>query len=113
MVFTLVTISPYTLVSQEFSVVTDQVRTSFDEVAQQTTHFLSRNIAAIQVVPHECENSRLGVITQLPEGAQLDPCGDGFDDRTIKVKWQGSCYFVFLQDLEADRLRVVSTSRSW
>jgi hypothetical protein len=74
---------------------------------------LSRNIAAIQVVSADRETSRLGVITQLPEGAQLDFCGDGFDDRTIKVNWQGCCYFVFLQDLEANRLRMVSTTRSW
>lgn len=92
--------------------VTDQVSNTFHHVAHETSYFLSKNIAAIQVVPHECETSRLGVITQLPEGAQLDACGDGFDDRTIKVKWQGCCYFVFLQDLEANRLRMVATSRS-
>lgn len=98
--------------------VIDQVRSSLhhaahQNAAHQTTHFLSKNIAAIQVLPHENQSSRLGVITQLPEGAELDPCGDGFDERTIKVKWQGSCYFVFLQDLETNRLQIISTSRSW
>ncbi|MGC2657793.1 MAG: hypothetical protein WA324_07430 [Bryobacteraceae bacterium] len=91
----------------------DLVRSTFTHVAHPATYFLSRNIAAIQVEPYGRESSRLGVITQLPEGAELDPCGDGFDERTIKVKWQGSCYFVFLQDLEANRLRMVSTARSW
>jgi hypothetical protein len=62
---------------------------------------LYKNIAAIQVLPSESSTElRLGMITQLPSGAELIVCGDGFNDRTVKVRWAEGFYFVFLQDLE-------------
>jgi hypothetical protein len=26
-------------------------------------------------------------------------CGDGFNDSTLKVRWEGQLFFVFLQDI--------------
>ncbi len=43
---------------------------------------------------------RLGTIVQLPEGAQVHVCGEGFDDRTTKVSWEGGFYYIFLEDVE-------------
>ena len=43
------------------------------------------------------------MITQLPRGAELQLCGEGFNDRTVRVKWAESFYMVFLQDLEIPR----------
>lgn len=46
---------------------------------------------------------RLGTILQLPEGAQIRLIGDGFNERTVKVSWEGANYFIFLEDLAQDR----------
>lgn len=71
--------------------------------AEQGPRFcLRKNIAAIQVLPPSSgDEPKLGMITQLPTGAELSACGPGFNERTIKVRWAGGMYFVFLQDLEA------------
>lgn len=61
---------------------------------------LPRIISGIQLIPTEDKPGRLGLVTQLPQNAELELCGDGFDERTVKVRWLGTCYFVFRQDLE-------------
>jgi hypothetical protein len=66
-------------------------------LAMQIT--VSRNIAAIQIERAEDGQEKLGVISQLPQGAALDICGEGFNSRTVKVGWRGQHYFVFIQDL--------------
>jgi len=43
------------------------------------------------------------MITQLPEGAELELCGEGFNERTVRVRWAEGFYFVFLQDLDVAR----------
>lgn len=62
---------------------------------------LARTIAAIQVVPDSHGNSGLGTIAQLPQGAFVQVCGDGFNARTVKVRCQGQCYFIFREDMIA------------
>jgi len=64
------------------------------------TRMVSKNIPGIQLVATEDRPERLGLFRQLPETAKLEICGDGFDDRTVKVRWLDSFYFVFRQDLE-------------
>ncbi len=62
---------------------------------------LRRNVAAIQVLPAgSADEPKLGMITQLPAGAELAACGPGFNEKTMKVRWAGGMYFVFLQDLQ-------------
>jgi hypothetical protein len=68
---------------------------------------LSRNVSAIPILSTHSEGRLpLGLITQLPAGAQLDIGGPGFNDRTIKVRCAGASYYVFLEDLEPQRKRV-------
>lgn len=62
---------------------------------------LTRTIAGIQLVPADGKQGRLGNVLQLCSGSVLDFCGDGYDARTVKVRCDGSFYFVFLQDVEA------------
>ncbi|MBV9761192.1 MAG: hypothetical protein JO340_11560 [Acidobacteriaceae bacterium] len=45
----------------------------------------------------------MGTILQLPAGTQVKVCGDGFNDRTVKVSSEGGYYFLFSEDLESDR----------
>jgi hypothetical protein len=70
----------------------------------KTTYVLSRNISAIQVIPEGSGRMRLGTIHQLPDGAEVEICGEGFNDRTKKVFWEGGFYYVFTEDLEAGNL---------
>jgi hypothetical protein len=62
---------------------------------------LSKIIAAINVRETEGGHARLGLIAQLPTGAQLEVCGPGFNERTLKVRWEDRLYFVFVQDVQA------------
>jgi hypothetical protein len=70
-----------------------------DCLVPERSHTLSRTIAGIQLVPGGGKG-RLGNVVQLHPGSVLELCGDGYNDRTVKVRSAGSFYFVFLQDLQ-------------
>lgn len=80
-----------------------------DAVRANSTFILPRNISAIQVLPEDDGGVLLGTILQLPEGTQVRICGDGFNERTVKVAWEGAYYFVFLEDLEPDHTFLAQT----
>jgi hypothetical protein len=61
---------------------------------------LAKNAPAMQIIPDGTGKLRLGTLVRLPEGAEVEVCGEGFDDRTAKVVWEGSSYYVFLEDLQ-------------
>ncbi len=69
----------------------------------ETAYTLPKGVSAIQILPSEDggEPARLGLITQLPEGAEIQIGGPGFSDRTVSVRCSGASYFVFLDDLDA------------
>jgi hypothetical protein len=70
-------------------------------VLVETIYTLPRGVSAIQVLASEHgEPTRLGLITQLPQGAEIEISGPGFSDGTVKVRCSGASYFVFLDDLE-------------
>jgi hypothetical protein len=62
-------------------------------------HLLAKNISAIELSTSNGGQSRLGPVLQLPNGSLLDVCGDGFNDRTVKIRSNGRYYFVFRSDL--------------
>ena len=66
----------------------------------KATYVLPRNAAAIQVLSDELGRIRMGAILKLPEGAEVSDCGEGFNDRTRKVSWQGGFYYIFTDDME-------------
>lgn len=73
-------------------------------ISVERAYTLPKSVSAIQVLPPEYgEQTRLGLITQLPEGAEIEIGGPGFSDRTVSVRCAGASYFVFLDDLEAVR----------
>jgi hypothetical protein len=74
----------------------------------EETYTLGKSVSAIQIMAAEDGSRKLGLITQLPEGAQIDIGGPGFNDRTLKVRCGGSSYFIFVEDLEPNRKRVAS-----
>jgi hypothetical protein len=63
------------------------------------TYRLPNTVAAIQASCARDGGPELGAISHLPEGAELEFCGDGFNASTLKVRWEGQYYFVFSQDI--------------
>ena len=79
--------------SEEVSYIPESVHTL-------RSYTLSRRVAAIRLTraAHGAQG-KLGEIVQLQPGTRLDCCGDGYNERTIKVHYAGEFYFVFLQDV--------------
>jgi hypothetical protein len=70
---------------------------------------LTSSVSAIQILPSEDgQRTRLGLITQLPVGAEIEIGGPGFSDRTVSVRCGGAAYFVFLDDLDALNCHVIA-----
>lgn len=61
---------------------------------------LSEEISAMELIPNRTGQMQLGLLSSLPQGAEIKICGEGFNERTAKVRCRGCLYFVFLQDLE-------------
>ena len=79
------------------------------QVAMEKAYTIPKGISAIQVLPTEDgERTRLGLITQLPAGAEIEVCGPGFSDGTVRVRCSGASYFVFLDDLDAVKKHVAA-----
>lgn len=64
------------------------------------SHRLSQSIAVIRFVADESGGIHSGGLSELPKGAEVDLCGDGFNERTVTVRWRGEFFFVYRQDLE-------------
>ena len=68
----------------------------------ERAYTLPKSVSAIQILPTEDGvRTRMGLITRLPAGAEIEVGGPGFSDRTVSVRCGGASYFVFLDDLEA------------
>jgi hypothetical protein len=77
----------------------------------EKTYVLAHSVVAIQIVPGGFEAApQLGLMTRLPEGAEVDLRGPGFDDLTVRVRCGGQAYYVFMDDLEPQRKRMASVS---
>jgi hypothetical protein len=61
---------------------------------------LFKSISAVQLVRKDNGGAKLGSLLQLRRGTLVECCGDGFNDRTIKIRANGEYYFVFLQDIK-------------
>ena len=67
-------------------------------------YVLPKIVSAIPILPSDESGSlRLGLLTQLPESAEIEIGGPGFNDSTIRVKCGAASYYVFLDDLELVR----------
>jgi hypothetical protein len=65
---------------------------------------LRKPIYAIQLVPKSgSKAAKLGLMLQLPMGSTVEICGIGFNERTVKVRANDLCYFVFTEELESQR----------
>lgn len=74
----------------------------------QLQYCLAKNAPVMQILPDGNGKLRLGTLVRLPDGAEVKICGEGFDNRTAKVTWEGSTYYVFLDDLRMSRHRLTA-----
>jgi len=72
---------------------------------------LPEEIPALQLVATENGHARWGPLVRLPRGAEVSVSGEGFDDRTLRVRLDGCFYIVFKQDLASAHMPVVKTKR--
>lgn len=80
---------------------TDDGLSILNSFVPEKTYTLSRRIAAVRIRPsNDCRQGELTEISELQAGARLERCGDGYNQRTVKVHYAGEFYFVFLQDLD-------------
>ena len=70
-------------------------------VDSHSQYSLAKNAHAMQIVPDDNGKLRLGTLIRLPDEADVQICGEGFNDRTAKVILGGSTYYVFLDDLRS------------
>jgi hypothetical protein len=67
------------------------------------SYLLKDEIPALQLISTENGHSRWGPLIRLPRGAELYDFGEGFDDRTLRVRFDGCFYIIFKQDLNLQR----------
>jgi hypothetical protein len=65
----------------------------------------------MQVMPDAAGKLRLGTLIRLPDGADVEICGEGFNERTAKVLWGGCTYYVFLDDLQSSLTGLAAARR--
>jgi hypothetical protein len=66
----------------------------------QAPEHLSHPIPAYEIDSCPDGTQISGRISVLPEGATVETCGDGFNCRTLKVRYGSSFFYVFVRDLE-------------
>jgi hypothetical protein len=82
-------------------------RPVFETVSEQT-YTLSKSIAATEFACGKDGELYFGPLLSLPEGAEIECCGQGFNERTVKVRWHEKFYFVFFEELAMQRENVKS-----
>jgi hypothetical protein len=76
-------------------VLNDSGPSDFSERAAQVLT-TNRKICAIHL---DTDRNRIGTISHIPTGSQIFICGDGFNERTVKISWQNESYFAFREDV--------------
>jgi hypothetical protein len=64
------------------------------------SYTFTEGIRAIELITDAHAEVRLGLVSQIPAGSEIECCGPGFNEVTVKIRWRGKFYFVFQQDLE-------------
>jgi hypothetical protein len=66
---------------------------------------LEKKTSAIQLIPDSDGRIKLGTLLHLPAGARVEVNGEGFNAETTRVSWQGSCYYIFLDEISNQSYR--------
>lgn len=79
-------------------------------------YVLVEGTRAIELGPDHMGKMRLGPVSTLPVGSEVEYCGQGFNANTVRVRCRGRFYFIYRQDLEAQRqtkAAFASAGNSW
>jgi hypothetical protein len=76
-----------------------KVLSTLEELSSQR-YLLSQRIRAIELGPDQMGKMRLGPVSTIPAGSEVECCGQGFNANTVRVRCRGRFYFVYRQDLE-------------
>lgn len=61
---------------------------------------LPGKISAVRIAENARGGKKAGGLSQLEPGTLLELCGDGYNDRTVKVRVCEELFYVFRQDLQ-------------
>ena len=78
----------------------EQVLSIPESIHSRESYILFRPISAIRLrVDAVSHLGKFGEVVQLQPGERLDCCGEGYNERSVKVHSAGQFYCVFIQDL--------------
>jgi hypothetical protein len=66
----------------------------------ENKYVLRDEIPALQLIAIDNGRARWGPMIRLPRGAELHDFGQGFDEQTMRVRYDGCFYIIFQEDLE-------------
>lgn len=72
---------------------------TWGEPAWDNPVVLRKDIAAIQALSGGCGRPGLGIVLRLPRGLQVEVCGGGFSERTVKIRSKNDFFFVLRQNI--------------
>ena len=72
---------------------------TLDDLSSQR-YVLSQGIRAIELGSGQRGKTRLGPVSTIPAGSEVECCGQGFNENTVRISCRGRFYFVYRQDLE-------------
>lgn len=65
----------------------------------EPTITLKKDVSALEIVRRKNASGPFGAPAQISKGSRLEICGTGFNERTLRVRFQDRLFFVFRQDL--------------
>lgn len=67
---------------------------AWSPTAWQKAVVLRKDVAAIEALPNGGGKVALGMMLQLPRGLQVEICGGGFSEGTVKIRAENDYFFV-------------------
>lgn len=68
-------------------------------------HTLLRDTPAIEISRSKGGLFCLEPISKIPEGAEIEYDGQGINDETVRIRWRGKVYLMFVYDLDGQSER--------
>jgi hypothetical protein len=62
----------------------------------------SATLCAMQANADSHGLCKMGLLTQITPNFPIEVCGEGFNEKTVRVRVKGQFYFVFREDLRVD-----------
>jgi hypothetical protein len=61
----------------------------------------SRRCCAMQIIVHDDGSVHMGLLTQIIPDDSIQVCGEGFNEKTVRVRLGREFYYMFREDLES------------